>query len=75
MKRSRMTTRTPSARTHALRRRLEMLEDRTVPAALSVADVTVREGPTATGILDPAGPARVGTACATWPSTVTVTCS
>ncbi len=39
---------------------LEVLEDRTVPSALSVADVTVREGPTSTGILDPAGAAAVG---------------
>ena len=39
---------------------LEALEDRMVPSALSVADVTVREGPTATGILDPNGAASVG---------------
>jgi sugar lactone lactonase YvrE len=39
---------------------LELLEDRTVPSALSVADVSVREGPTSTGILDPAGAASVG---------------
>src|SRR5262249_7878846 len=39
---------------------VEALEDRMVPSALSVADVTVREGPTATGILDPAGAASVG---------------
>jgi sugar lactone lactonase YvrE len=31
-----------------------------VPSAVSVADVTVREGPTATGILDPSGAASVG---------------
>ena len=31
-----------------------------MPSALSVADVTVREGPTSTGILDPAGAASVG---------------
>jgi sugar lactone lactonase YvrE len=42
------------------RPRLEVLEDRTVPSALSVTDVTVREGPTATGILDPSGGAAVG---------------
>jgi sugar lactone lactonase YvrE len=39
---------------------LEALERRDVPSTLSVADVTVREGPTATGILDPAGGAAVG---------------
>ena len=39
---------------------LEVLERRDVPSALSVADVTVREGPTSTGILDPAGAAGVG---------------
>src|SRR5262249_29992234 len=39
---------------------LDSLEDRTVPSALAVADVTVREGPTATGILDPAGGAAAG---------------
>jgi sugar lactone lactonase YvrE len=31
-----------------------------VPSTLSVGDVTVREGPTSTGILDPAGAASVG---------------
>jgi hypothetical protein len=39
---------------------LEPLEERMVPASLSVADVNVREGPTSTGILDPAGAASVG---------------
>src|SRR5262249_21842488 len=39
---------------------LESLEERAVPAALSVADVTVREGPAYTGILDPVGAATVG---------------
>jgi hypothetical protein len=39
---------------------LEVLEDRMVPSTLSVADVTVREGPTSTGILDPSGAASVG---------------
>lgn len=39
---------------------LEQLEDRTVPSTLSVSDVTVREGPTAMGILDPSGAASVG---------------
>jgi hypothetical protein len=39
---------------------LEALESRDVPSALSVADVTVREGPTSTGILDPTGAANVG---------------
>jgi glucose/arabinose dehydrogenase len=34
---------------------VEVLEDRTVPSALSVADVSVREGPTNLGVLDPAG--------------------
>jgi glucose/arabinose dehydrogenase len=39
---------------------VEQLERRDVPSALSVADVIVREGPTATGILDPIGAASVG---------------
>src|SRR5437660_8416186 len=39
---------------------VEALEDRTVPSTLSVADVTVREGPTSTGILDPSGATAVG---------------
>src|SRR5262249_24482126 len=39
---------------------LEALESRDVPSALSVAHVTVREGPTSTGILDPVGAASVG---------------
>jgi len=39
---------------------VEMLERRDVPSALSVADVTVREGPTSTGILDPSGAVSVG---------------
>jgi sugar lactone lactonase YvrE len=39
---------------------LECLEDRIVPSSLSVADVTAREGPTSTGILDPSGAASVG---------------
>jgi hypothetical protein len=39
---------------------VERLERRDVPSALSVADVTVREGPTSTDILDPSGAARVG---------------
>src|SRR5580704_15253864 len=43
-----------------LRLGVEYLERRDVPAALSVSDVTVREGPTATGIRDPAGAASVG---------------
>jgi sugar lactone lactonase YvrE len=39
---------------------VELLERRDVPSALSVSDVTVREGPTATGILDPSGAGSVG---------------
>jgi sugar lactone lactonase YvrE len=39
---------------------LEVLERRDVPSALSVSDVTVREGPTSTGILDPSGATSVG---------------
>jgi sugar lactone lactonase YvrE len=50
--------------TNSLARRprlaVEALEARDVPSALSVSDVTVREGPTATGILDPSGAAAVG---------------
>ncbi|HYV34875.1 MAG TPA: hypothetical protein VE988_04165, partial [Gemmataceae bacterium] len=34
---------------------LEALEDRMVPSTLSIADVTVREGPTTLDVLDPAG--------------------
>src|SRR5262245_55296610 len=44
MKRSRPTARKPAAPTHALRRRLEMLEDRTVPSvSISVAGATLNE--------------------------------
>jgi hypothetical protein len=39
---------------------LEVLERRDTPSSLSVNDVSVREGPTSTGILDPAGAASVG---------------
>jgi sugar lactone lactonase YvrE len=39
---------------------LERLERREVLSALSVADVTVREGPISTGILDPSGAASLG---------------
>ena len=54
------------SRRHATKRKaryrlaLEALERRDVPSALSVADVTVREGPISTGILDPSGAASVG---------------
>src|SRR5262245_57566099 len=41
---------------------LEALESRDVPSALSVADVTVREGPANLGTLDPAGGAALGIA-------------
>ncbi len=41
---------------------LEPLEDRTVPSTLSVADVTVREGPASLGAIDPAGAAALGLA-------------
>jgi hypothetical protein len=41
---------------------LEALEDRTVPSALSVADVSVREGPALLGALDPAGATALGLA-------------
>src|SRR6516162_11520010 len=53
---------TPSGHRKARRPQLclEVLERRDVPSTLSVTDVTVREGPTATGILDPAGAASVG---------------
>jgi sugar lactone lactonase YvrE len=37
-----------------------MLEDRCVPSTLSVSDVSVREGPTSLGVLDPGGPSRIG---------------
>ena len=49
-----------SKRTPRCHLAVEVLEDRTVPSALSIADVTVREGPISTGILDPAGAASVG---------------
>jgi hypothetical protein len=39
---------------------LHILEDRVVPPAFPVADVTVRGGPTSTGILDPSGAGAVG---------------
>jgi sugar lactone lactonase YvrE len=39
---------------------VESLEHRDVPSALSVSDISAREGPTATGILDPSGAAVVG---------------
>jgi sugar lactone lactonase YvrE len=57
-KRSRI--RTNSRKASQPRLCLEALESRDVPSALSVADVTVREGPTSTGILDPSGAAAVG---------------
>ena len=38
---------------------VESLESRDVPSALAVSDVTVREGPTNTGVLDPAGAAAL----------------
>jgi glucose/arabinose dehydrogenase len=60
MKRTRSTARKLAAPAHALRPRLEALEDRWVPSALSVADVTAREGPALSAVLDPAGAASVG---------------
>ena len=39
---------------------VEVLEDRTVPSALSVADVTAREGPASLGAIDPAGSVALG---------------
>ncbi|MFO0810864.1 MAG: Calx-beta domain-containing protein [Gemmataceae bacterium] len=60
MKPLRTRFRKPAAPAPALRRRLEALEDRTVPATISVADVTVREGPATLGALDPSGAAAVG---------------
>src|SRR5579871_2547787 len=41
---------------------MEALEDRTVPSALSITDVTVREGPASLGAIDPAGAATLGLA-------------
>jgi sugar lactone lactonase YvrE len=41
---------------------LEALEERTVPTALSVADVSVREGPASLGAIDPAGAAALSLA-------------
>src|SRR5262245_55869255 len=38
---------------------VEALESRDVPSALSVADVTVREGPASLGAIDPAGAAAL----------------
>jgi hypothetical protein len=57
---SRVSSRPAHRRTRRTRLFLEALEDRMVPSSLSVADVTVREGPTSTGILDPAGAAALG---------------
>jgi WD40 repeat protein len=37
-----------------------LLERRDVPSALSVADVSVREGPTSVGVLDPSGATNLG---------------
>jgi streptogramin lyase len=51
--------RTPARRPRT-RLAVEFLEHRDVPSALSVSDVTVREGPTSTGILDPSGAAGAG---------------
>jgi hypothetical protein len=51
MKLFRTRTRKPSAPTHALRRRLEALEDRAVPATLSIADATAIEGDHRTAFL------------------------
>ncbi len=42
-----------------IRLHVEALEDRTVPTAISVADVTVREGPASLGAIDPAGAAAL----------------
>jgi hypothetical protein len=39
---------------------MEVLERRDTPSSLSVNDISVREGPTSTGILDPTGAASVG---------------
>jgi len=50
----------PAVRTARPRLAVEPLESRDVPSALAVSDVTVREGPTATGVLDPSGAAAVG---------------
>jgi Calx-beta domain len=54
----------PTTMKNSLARRprltVETFEDRVVPSSLSVSDVTVREGATVTGILDPAGAASVG---------------
>lgn len=54
---SRQTSRDHIAR---FRPELQRLEDRTVPSTLSVTDVSVREGPTSLGVLDPSGAASVG---------------
>ena len=47
-------------RTQHTRLFLERLEDRMVLSTVSIADVTVRQGPTLTGLLDPTGAASVG---------------
>jgi hypothetical protein len=52
--------RAASKRTRRCPLAVERLEDRTVPSTLSISDVTVREGPTSLGILDPSGAANVG---------------
>jgi sugar lactone lactonase YvrE len=54
----------PTTMTDPIARRprltIETLDDRVVPSSLAVSDVTVREGPSPTGILDPVGAAAVG---------------
>ncbi len=50
------------SKTPRARPSVEILEDRTVPSALFVADVAVREGPANLGAIDPAGAAALGLA-------------
>jgi WD40 repeat protein len=49
-----------SKRTRRFRPAMEHLEDRVVPSALLINDVTVREGPTSLGVLDSSGAVSVG---------------
>lgn len=58
--RNRGHIRTDHRKTRRTRPYLEPLEERRVPASLSVADVTVREGPASLGTLDPAGAVALG---------------
>jgi sugar lactone lactonase YvrE len=60
--RDRGRVRTSRPKTRQSRLCIEALESRDVPSALSVADVSVREGPANLGAIDPAGASALGLA-------------